>query len=149
MEVTKATVAILAAACVTAGAAGGYIITRDPLPAADAESAVDPVSEPFNTPAVEHSEGVVTGDANPSAGRSGRGTSPCSAAPTAGAAAGTGAAKRRDERSSAIAIRAPHAGSRSPAAGRRAGAARRGTCASGHRARTAGVSRARSCRATP
>ena len=30
MEVTKATVAILAAACVTAGAAGGYIITRDP-----------------------------------------------------------------------------------------------------------------------
>src|SRR5688572_28333215 len=63
MEVTKATVAILAAACVTAGAAGGYIITRDPLPAAGAESAADPVSEPFATPAVEHSEGRVTDEA--------------------------------------------------------------------------------------
>ena len=29
MEVTRTTVAILAAACVTAGAAGGYLATRD------------------------------------------------------------------------------------------------------------------------
>ena len=41
MEVTRTTVAILAAACVTAGAAGGYLATRDSVPSPAVSSEMD------------------------------------------------------------------------------------------------------------
>lgn len=42
MEVTRTTVAILAAACVTAGAAGGYLATRDAAPGPTVSAEMDP-----------------------------------------------------------------------------------------------------------
>lgn len=61
MEVTKATVAILAAACVAAGAAGGYLVTREtaPDPLAVAEAAPAPEAPYDAAQPVERSEGLI------------------------------------------------------------------------------------------
>ncbi|HEX5109098.1 MAG TPA: hypothetical protein VFV95_11650 [Vicinamibacterales bacterium] len=60
MEITRTAVGIVAAACVTAGAAGGYVLTRDPAPAASSAQEAAP------TEAVEQSEAVVS-DSSPAA----------------------------------------------------------------------------------
>ena len=63
MEVTKPMVAIVAAACITAGAAGGYLMTRHAGPAgADPAAAVGPgpgASGIDSSAAVEQSEAIV------------------------------------------------------------------------------------------
>ena len=58
MEISKAAAGILAAVCVTAGAGGAYLLTRnDPTPATEAAESVS--SAPADTP-VEQSEAVVS-----------------------------------------------------------------------------------------
>src|SRR4051812_8751937 len=64
MEVTKPLVAIVAATCITAGAAGGYLMTRHagPTGADSAASAVVPGNGPSgidSSEAVEQSEAIV------------------------------------------------------------------------------------------
>jgi hypothetical protein len=55
MEVTRTTVAILAAACVTAGAAGGYLATRDSGPSAGVSAEMDYAVTPEGVEATESS----------------------------------------------------------------------------------------------
>ena len=60
MEVTKGTVAILAAACITAGAAGTYLATQPGTPAAAAEPSLEAaLALDASDAAVEASEGVI------------------------------------------------------------------------------------------
>ncbi len=54
MEITKAAVAIVAAACVAAGAAGGYLVTRS-------AEGPDPVSEPTAAPSLSPDPGPAVG----------------------------------------------------------------------------------------
>jgi hypothetical protein len=59
MEISKAAAAIVAAACVTAGAGSAYLLTRhDPVPATDAAESVS--AEPAEPAPVEQSEVVVS-----------------------------------------------------------------------------------------
>jgi hypothetical protein len=63
MEISKAAAGFLAAACLTAGAAGAFLVTRnDPTPAT---SAAEPVSAPAASGPVEQSEAVVSEAAAP------------------------------------------------------------------------------------
>jgi hypothetical protein len=62
MEITRTAVGIVAAACVTAGAAGGYVLTRGPVPG----SASPAAQEAAASEAVEQSEAVVA-DTSPAA----------------------------------------------------------------------------------
>lgn len=55
MEVTRTTVAILAAACVTAGAAGGYLATRDSAPSPAVSAEMDSAVAPEGVEATEGS----------------------------------------------------------------------------------------------
>jgi len=69
MEVTKTTVAILAAGCITAGAAAGFLVTRDSQPTGAVDSSsVQPdlgAPAPELPSAVEQSENVVSDGAAP------------------------------------------------------------------------------------
>ena len=55
MEISRAATGLLVAACVTAGAAGTYLVVRGDAP--DAPQAVEAATP--STPAVEQSEGVL------------------------------------------------------------------------------------------
>jgi hypothetical protein len=59
MDITRTTVGIVAAACVTAGAAGGYLLTRSAAPAST-QAAASVGEDASTSEAVEQSEGVVT-----------------------------------------------------------------------------------------
>jgi len=67
MEITRAAVGLVAAACLTAGAAGSYLLTRSAVPASTQAASVS--QDASTIEAVEQSEAVVT-DSGPVAGPS-------------------------------------------------------------------------------
>lgn len=74
MEISKGAVGILAAVCLTAGAAGAYLATRGTGPAGDTSAQApavspDPAIAAAEPGAVEQSEGVIADDAGASASR--------------------------------------------------------------------------------
>ena len=58
MEISKTTVGIVAAACITAGAAGAFLANRAATPASDAQTA-PATADASSTAGVEQSEAVI------------------------------------------------------------------------------------------